>query len=742
MMQTAYEADVTVRITKILKNFKKSSTYIHFNAVPVHKEEHTVLNKINHYTMKAPETISPEPCEGEIWSIKGNASWENAKSYDGNYFIKKHHVNVTDANIILSKNPVGFKSFIADTPHFVGIGISTAEKLWKKFGSNIYDILKQKKLTELLTIKGLGEASAKSLITGFEKFSYLKYSKFFTEHEIPVPVQKRIYKFKGVADGSIAEIDGIKFDPNPVTMIKENPYSLCNFGMSFGQCDRIAKKHFEIKEDDKRRLSVAVALCLKEHTSKGHTIALHKQIVTPLRVMLRYNEDLVVKALSGGYDKRNFIIYPDTGVYQYTPTYIMENVVAKRLMKLHNQGETYNEEENDACVKAFSSSGHELEMMQKEAIMTSVSYAISCITGGAGTGKTTVLNSVLNAYEQLNYNIRAVALSGRAAMRMRQSINRPSSTIAKFLKEEPLDDIGDKKFLLVIDEGSMLDLPTTFKIIIHLNPNVRILLVGDPNQLPPIGAGNVLSDIVNSRIIKNTKLSIVKRQGAGTGIPEYSRLVNSGIVPSKLTTGSITFHETEPDDIANVCIDLYKKSPKQSRVVAPSNALVDKINALCQKSINPESSPLYYEDDGEKFFDQINRNDPVLFTQNNYDAGVQNGSLGKLISVEHQDGAYGIVQMDDFENESDEFVPLTKSLIMSLKAGYAMTLHKAQGSQFPIVIVALSGGSNLDRAWLYTAITRAELELHIVGTKEKMISAITKQSNASNRQTYLKELLK
>jgi exodeoxyribonuclease V alpha subunit len=743
MMQTAYEADLTVRITKMYKSYKKIDTSIRFSAVPVDKLHHTVTSKIDHYTIKARDTISPEPAEGEIWLIQGSASYEQTKSHNGKYFIKKHHVNVETAKLILPKNPVGFISFIAETPHFKGVGDTIAAGLWEKFKGNTYNILKNGEVSKLLTIKGLGKTSANSLISGYKKFSYLKYSKYFTKHEIPVPIQKRIYKFKGIADGSLiqSEKDGIKFDPNPVNLINKNPYSLSTFGMSFNQNDRIAKKHFGVKDDDPRRLIAAVTQCLTAHAKDGHTITHHKQLASPLRDLLHQNEPLVTKALSQAYDKRAFVIYPDSGIYQFTPTYIMENVVAKRLLKLHNQGEIDNEAKDAACESAFQATKFPLEPQQTKAIKTSISYAVSCITGGAGTGKTTVLNSVLHAYSSLNYHIKAVALSGRAAQQMHQSIKRETSTIAKFLREKPIEDIGEQKYLLVIDESSMLDLPTMYKIIIHIDPNVRILFVGDPNQLPPIGAGNILYDLVKSEVIQNTELDIVKRQGAGTGIPEYSNLINEGLVPPKLSTGSITFHEAEFDYVEDVCVGLYKQDPENSRVVAATNKLVQKINVLCQKELNPEGKQLVYDKDGEKLFDYIYENDPVLFTQNNYDAHVQNGSLGKLISVEEKGGHFGVVQIDDFEKAENEFVSLTSSLLLSLKPGYCITLHKAQGSQFPRVIVALSSGGNLDRAWLYTAVTRAEIELHIVGPKAKMISAIRNVSNASKRQTNLVNLL-
>lgn len=265
MIKIGYKADLVVRITKIYTPTKKTKKFIEFSAVSVHKANHTVLSKINYYTIKAPNTISPAPHEGEIWSIKGDASYEEVPSFDGKYFIKKHHVNVAKAELILSKNPIGFKSFIADTPHFKGIGLATAEKLWKEFGEGIYLLLEDKNLSKLMTLKGLGQVFAVTLITGFEKFSYLKYSKFFTEYEIPVAIQKRIYKFNGMADGSLIEKDGVEFNPDPTVLIKANPYSLSTFGMTFKLNDRIANRHFNIADCDPRRLIAAVTEIIRKH---------------------------------------------------------------------------------------------------------------------------------------------------------------------------------------------------------------------------------------------------------------------------------------------------------------------------------------------------------------------------------------------------------------------------------------------------------------------------------------------
>lgn len=186
-----------------------------------------------------------------------------------------------------------------------------------------------------------------------------------------------------------------------------------------------------------------------------------------------------------------------------------------------------------------------------------------------------------------------------------------------------------------------------------------------------------------------------------------------------------------------VCCDLYEKSPETSRVMAPTKALVSEINQLVQASINPTGKRLEFELHGDSFYVDLRLNDAILFTQNQYDKGIQNGSLGVLTGVEKAgDALLGEVTLD-----SAEKIEVNQAVLDCMQLGYAITLHKAQGSQFPRVIIALKQGRIVDRAWLYTAITRAETEIHIVGS-EKDFNVITKsQSNAYKRNSYLASLL-
>ncbi len=284
----------------------------------------------------------------------------------------------------------------------------------------------------------------------------------------------------------------------------------------------------------------------------------------------------------------------------------------------------------------------------------------------------------------------------------------------------------------------MIDLPTMYRLVNHTHPAVQILLTGDPDQLPPIGCGKVLADIVVSQTIPNTTLDIVKRQKGSTGIPEYSMLINQGLVPELLSMGNVHFYETSKDRIAQVCAELYQQSPENSRVVGATTAMVAEINTLIQNAVNPDGRRMEFVMHGETYCrNDLRQGDVILFTQNNYEKGIQNGSLGKLTSAVAADDDYGVVELDTGEN-----VYVTQSLLDCMRLGYCITLHKAQGSQFPRIIVALQKGRIVDRAWLYTAITRAEHEVHIVGSAAEFAAITTAPSNIHNRNSYLLELLK
>jgi exodeoxyribonuclease V alpha subunit len=664
-----------------------------------------------------------DPAIGQHWTVKDKY---NLTDYENNGYIYKQlsYQDPVYAVCTLPETGEQFIKFLANEKAFKGIGIAKARELWGQYGREIYTMLSRNYVKDKISLSNLlSDASVEALYEGFKMYSNLKYSNWMSEKKIPSNVQQSLLKFHG--DQSIEEI-------------QRDPFKLMSFGMTFKSVSELAKDHFNVvNDDDDRRLSAAIEEALRTSLGNGNTFASQSELKPILRRLLGCTE-LTKKAFQVGFSKSQFIIHPEHGTYHQSATLIMEGVVAKRFKKLVCFGDTFDELFTKSSKQAIDELPYELTGKQQEAVVNALAFKIACITGGAGTGKTTVLRTALRAIHFAGYTVHAIALSGRAAMRMHESIGFETCTIAAFLKKEEISDDG--KHIVVVDEASMVDIPTIYRIVTHIHPNVRILFVGDPNQLPPIGPGKVLADVVRSGIIMNTTLDIVKRQEGSTGIPEYSAEIRDGIVPRKLSFGNITFHETPEVKISAKCVELYSQSPENSRIIGATYKTtfggIDEINSLAQAENNPNGQMLTIKHEGEMKFVRIKLGDPVLFTKNNYEVGVQNGSLGVITSTEHVDDKFGKVTLD-----TGDVVELDLDLFNSIKLGYAISLHKAQGSQFPRIIISMKSGRIVDRSWLYTAITRAEIEVHIVGRKSDFVKITEHESNANKRNSFLGELL-
>lgn len=699
-----------------------SSNHVIFMGVPIRKGSYKLNSGKYMVSVKAhPETLPVAPATGQHWQVRGIRSFSK---YENNGYQMKQHVfdSPVETKCTLPQSGEQVINFIANEKDFKGIGESKARSLWNELGKDFHKIASKDTPESRIRLKKiLSDTAIDALFNGYAKYANLSASNWMSNYNIPASIQQRLLKYH---------------NEKSIDAIKGNPYLLIGFGMSFKDADKLAYAISGIKSNDHRRLSAALEMTLRKKVGDGHTFTSQSELKPALSKLLEDSE-LVSLAFKAGQIKTQYVINPETGTYHPTAQLLMEKVVSKRLMKLAAQKSLYDEQANAAYNVAVSELPYELANMQTEAVVSCLDNAVSCITGGAGTGKTTVLRTVLRAYHAMGFKIHAVALSGRAAMRLHESIGFVTSTIAKLLKGEPIDASSQNdKHLLVIDEASMIDLPTMYRLVLHTHPSVRVIFTGDPDQLPPIGCGKVLSDIVQSKVVPNTMLDIVKRQEGSTGIPEYSKLINAGIVPERLSTGNIHFHSPPKRLIADVCRDLFCESPHNSRVMAPTKALVKEINKQVQESVNEDGEMLQFGMNGDDFYLNLRVNDQVLFTQNLYDKGINNGTLGELTSVESSGDGYGEVTLD-----TGEKIEITESILDCMELGYAITLHKAQGSQFPRVIIALQNGRIVDKAWLYTAITRAESEVHIVGSKDDFKAITESLSNSHKRNSYLQELL-
>ncbi|MFM5084896.1 AAA family ATPase [Aeromonas media] len=701
-----------------------SADLVIFTGVPLNKNSYKIHSGKYYVTIKTSADVLPvKPMVGQHWSVTGKRFVETKCVGD---HVMQQHTYESPIHIACSLPESGEQiiAFIAKEKDFKGIGESKARALWQLLGEQFHSTLmsdteaSRKRLRDILS-----DESIETLLTGYAKYKNLSHCNWMSVYKIPSSIQQRLLRFH---------------DEKAIEAIKDNPYLLVGFGMGFNEVDTLSQTQFEVDRKDARRLSAALECAIRLEVEKGHTYTTHARL-RPLLTKLLNDGELATQAFKAGYHQAQYVLNYEAGTYHPTAQLLMETVVAKRLLKLAKQQNRYDESTNAAFVAAVNELPYELTAMQNKAVLTALDYAVSCITGGAGTGKTTVLRTALRAYRKIGFEVHAVALSGRAAMRLYESIGFRTMTIAALLRQEPIEPSdGSPNHLLVIDEASMIDLPTMYRLTNHLHTAVRIMFTGDPNQLPPIGCGKVLADIVASKAIANVTLDIVKRQQGATGIPEYSMLINQGLVPEHLNMGNVHFHETSKDRIAQVCAELYQQSPENSRVVGATTAMVAEINNLIQEAVNPDGDRMTFEMYGETYCrNDLRQGDVILFTQNNYEKGIQNGSLGKLTRAVGTGDDYGVVELD-----TGESVYVTQSLLDCMRLGYCITLHKAQGSQFPRIIIALQKGRIVDRAWLYTAITRAEHEVHIVGSAINFATITKEPSNAHNRNSYLRELLK
>ncbi|MFQ2756985.1 AAA family ATPase, partial [Aeromonas caviae] len=520
-----------------------SSSYVIFSGIPLNDETSQIKDGKYYVTIKArPDTLPVQPSQGQQWTVHGKPLIERVEVGD---VVMRQHTYESPEHVVCSLPETGEQliQFIAKEPDFKGIGLGKARALWQLLGEQFHATLRTDTPESRERLKSiLSDVSIDALFNGYAKYKNLSHCNWMAECRIPSPIQQRLLKFHGESS---------------VEAIKANPYLLVGFGMAFEEVDALSQTKFEVELKDPTRLSAALEFTIHAEVEKGHTYTTLARL-RPLLTKLLGDGELAAQAFKAGYHQAQYVLNHEAGTYHPTAQMLMETVVAKRLLKLAKQQNCYEESTNTAFIAAVNELPYELTAMQNEAVLTALDNAVSCITGGAGTGKTTVLRTALQAYRKIGFEVHAVALSGRAAMRLHESIGFKTMTIAALLRHEPIEPSdGSPNHLLVIDEASMIDLPTMYRLTNHLHPSVRIILTGDPNQLPPIGCGKVLADIVASQAISNVTLDIVKRQKGTTGIPEYSMQINQGLIPENLSMGNIHFHETSKDKIAQVCAELY-----------------------------------------------------------------------------------------------------------------------------------------------------------------------------------------
>lgn len=679
------------------------------------------------------DKLNIEPRVGQQWKVlkEQNYSIRQQLVSTGSY-VDVWRFMEPKLKCVMPDNGLGFVTFLSAEKEFIGIGKVKAQLLWDRFRSDIFAMLesdknalyeRDKSISNFEAIKEVlrRDDTVNALYDGYKEYANLKYSAQLVEWEIEAPIQLQLFR--------IADQDAINF-------LKKNPYRLFSLGMRFQKVDLIAQKHFGIKADDEIRLAAIVEQALRLWSDKGNTVAEWQDIEPTIRSYLNNDRQLVLKASELAGDIIGFV--KQGGKYFVSGNYIFEKTIAKRFGKLSKLKSYWLSELEDAFTSSVPN-GWCLEMAQERAVRTALISHIFALTGGAGTGKTTTTKLIVDAYKKLGFTIYPVALSGKAARRLQQSIGVEASTIARLLREKSINEIN---CVLLIDEASMLDAYTMWRLVTLFSDKARIVLVGDPYQLPPINAGFILNDVIKSGVINHVELDVVKRQGVHSSVPAYSNAIRQGLMPPSLNTADITFQESG-DDILQDAVKAYSEYDS-AMIVASTNATVRSVNIKVQEEVNPDGRVLNLTDMPiTKGSYEFREGDPVVIMLTCYKNDVQNGTLGVIKKAVASEEYACVIELEDLdENGNKRQLEVDWQLFEYIDLAYCLTLHKLQGSQAQNVIILFERGLLLDRSWLYTAVTRTENKVHMIGKGVDFQYGVNKKGALYTRKTALAEMLK
>lgn len=630
---------------------------------------------------------------------------------------------------------------------FPGIGVKTATKIVEKLGDTALELILED-YHNLLVIPSIKEEKAKMIydILFNEQMSY-KTVLYLQDTGFSMNEAVKIYE---------------KYKEEAIKVIENNIYDVVDkvVGVSFLSVDKIALK-LGIDVEDERRIESCILFSMYDLCiTSGNTYSSFNEIY--LRTIKYLETSIDMKKfeyylLRLNQDKK-VIILEDK--YILKEIYEIENNIAKKIVKLVNHKKV-EIKGIEGCISSLEHLfGIEYNNLQKEAIISSLENKFNIITGGPGTGKTTIIKGIVESYKQINKinddrlkdEMILLAPTGRAARRIMEATNFKAQTIHKFLKwDKETDTFQINKYnksgakIVLIDETSMIDIFLFNSLLEGLSDNVRIILVGDANQLPSVYPGQILKDLIDSNAVPVIKLNELYRQKDDSYIISLANEINCGILNEDFTDkrSDYNFIETTKEQIEYVISQLCKKALEkgynynQIQVLVPMYRGIngiDNLNNKLQEIFNPKS-----KDKDEYIHNDVifREGDKVLQTKNINDLEISNGDIGIIDSItKTQNGVLAVINFDGI------IVEFTKKHFEDLKLGYAISIHKSQGSEFELVIMPmdLSFKRMLYRKLLYTGVTRAKKSLTLVGEKSAFVYATSKLDE--DRYTLLSNLIK
>ena len=634
-----------------------------------------------------------------------------------------------------------------------GIGPKTATRIVEYFGMETLQIMEREPL-RLAEISGISRDKAEAIGKEFRlRVGMRQLMEFLTLHQLPADLAVRCYK---------------RYGEQSMELLYDDPYLLMEEGLDadFPAVDRFAVE-LGISAIDPRRIEAGILCELSYNLNAGHSFLPEDKLIGAATQLLEVEPERVIKALDRLLEAERLVRdrLAGIGVVYLPHMYAAETYTTQRLLEF--SGMEFPEPRNlDSMVAAASrDSGVSYSEEQTLAIRTAATSALLLVTGGPGTGKTTILNGILSLFEQMSLKCSLAAPTGRAAKRLTEVTGREASTIHRLL-ETAIDPATGQMFFVkdeddplradavIVDEMSMVDISLLSHLLRAIPKGKRLILVGDPDQLPPVGPGFPFSDILRSNRLQAVRLTEIFRQARESLIVMNAHRVNQGQMPELRNRKSDFFFLPcrSEEEVCQTVTDLCARRLPQNMGI-PSDQIqvltptrkggvgTVNLNRLLQNTLNPPSPVKKERPYGDFLFREGDR---VMQIRNNYDimwkasdgsaigTGVFNGDVGILSQIEPSLETATAVY-DDREVDYD-FAQLGE-----LESAYAMTVHKSQGSEYRAVILCAWGGSPylMNRSVLYTAITRARQLLIVVG-REDAVAAMVQNAKTGRRYSGLK----
>ncbi|MCM1500618.1 MAG: ATP-dependent RecD-like DNA helicase, partial [Clostridium sp.] len=655
-----------------------------------------------------------------------------------------------------------------------GVGPKFAKRIVQKYGADTFTIIEDN-VELLIEVEGIGRKRVQMIAESWERQKEIKnVMLFLQDHGVSTSYAAKIYK---------------QYGNDSIPIVKENPYKLADdiWGIGFKTADQIAGK-LGFEKNSFVRLRSGIMYTLSELSNEGHVYARKQQLIKAASELLEADEEYIIMTMDEMLKTEELIREKDIvkldeegnaveAIY-LPPFYYAEIGIAGKMKKLAASPAT--DRLWTGLMKARAESGNQAlsvdveaiekkvgmtyDDVQRDAIRQSATAKVMVLTGGPGTGKTTTTHGIISAYKAYGLRILLVAPTGRAAKRMTEATGLEAKTIHRLLEckppegyqkneENPLE--GD---VLIVDECSMIDVVLMNSLLKAIPQNMRLIMVGDIDQLPSVGAGNVLRDIIASGSFPVIRLTRIFRQAQTSRIIMNAHRINEGKMPDISNGRDADFFFMENEDaeaVVSQIVELVKtKLPrfyhvdsKQIQVLTPMQRGVvgaTNLNLALQEALNPTEHEIFMRGRGAVMMPKeilrrsgyaFRAEDKVMQIKNNYDKEVFNGDIGMIESVDAENRTLTV-------NFDHRLVEYDVTELDELVHAYATTIHKSQGSEYPIVVmpVLMNHYVMLQRNLIYTGITRAKKILVLVGTK-KALSYAVRNVTVVNRNTLLKERL-